>query len=191
MTTKRKLSESDLIKMDEKIINVGFVDPHQVDGGNERARQSSAKKITMAQARAAKNTVGWSQEQHPFRTTQLHGGDGGWGDGGTSNKYSRLERGTFCNALFIICMPNPETLPTNIAVRPMFDFRRSNKSTTEASVNNNINQRLLLNYFFNFFVDWEARSKLGGGGGRGARDTEVEGIQGDCTQVILGYISYI
>lgn len=30
---KERLSESDLIKMDEKIINVGFVDPHQVHGG--------------------------------------------------------------------------------------------------------------------------------------------------------------
>jgi hypothetical protein len=146
-------------------------------GGNERARQSSAKKITMAKARAAKNTVGWSQEQHPFRTTQLHGGDGGWGDGGTSNKYSRLERGTFCNALFIICMPNPETLPTNIAVRPMFDFRRSNKSTTEASVNNNIIQRLLLRIIF-----LEERRKLEGGGA--GRDTKTFSLN-RCKSAIL------
>ena len=122
--------------------------PIRFTGGNERARQSSTKKITMAHARAAKNTVGKVKSNIHFvrRHNYAWVRQGGGIDGGTSKEYSRLERGTFCNALFIICMPNPETLPTNIAVRPMFDFRRSNKSTTEASVNNNI-QRLLLLLF--------------------------------------------
>ena len=116
--------------------------PIRFMGGNERARQSSTKK----------NYHGTSESGEKYgrkesRATSISYDDTTThGDGGTSKEYSRLERGTFCNALFIICMPNPETLPTNIAVRPMFDFRRSNKSTTEASVNNNI-QRLLLLLF--------------------------------------------
>jgi hypothetical protein len=35
--------------------------------------------------------------------------------------HSLLESGIFCNALFIICIPKPETLPTTIAVRPIVD----------------------------------------------------------------------
>lgn len=39
--------------------------------------------------------------------------------------YSLLESGTFCRALFIICIPKPETLPTNIAVRPIIPYCRT------------------------------------------------------------------
>jgi hypothetical protein len=39
--------------------------------------------------------------------------------------YSLLESGTFCRALFIICIPKPETLPTTIAVRPIISYHKS------------------------------------------------------------------